>query len=68
MDDDANYLIKGYQPVAHVQDGYQPITEGYQPKNVTKVVQQGTPTTPPQASETKVIPPKGGTGVVTLKK
>ena len=47
-------LIKGYQPVAWGQEGYQP----------TASVQTGKK----QQTLVNVKPPKGGTGEVTIKK
>ena len=54
-------IIKGYQPVAWGQEGYQPTASAQKNKGQ-----------PPSALGSVVIvnvkPPKGGTGEVTIKK
>jgi len=47
-------MIKGYQPVINLQDGYQPMAS----------VQTGKG----QPPKINIVPPQGGTGEVTLKK
>jgi hypothetical protein len=58
--DEKKIIIEGYQPTVKAQDGYQPVSV---PKDKSQSIPVPTP-----AAMVKVIPPKGGTGEIALKK
>ena len=55
---DETFIIKGYQPTFQSKDGYQPTAD----------IQAGSGQNPSTSATVKIVPPKGGTGEVTLKK
>jgi len=57
---DKNVLIKGYQPVVRVQNGYQPVA--LLQKNIVANTTVSTP-----LATVNITPPKGGTGEVRKK-
>jgi hypothetical protein len=61
MSEQSRVIIKGYQPsVTRLENGYQPVAT---PSKTGKDKQVDAP-----VSSVKILPPKGGTGEVTLKR